>query len=82
LIAGLEISKAFCKMSKNKIRIIISLMALSSIALIAFQIYWLGYIARSNNEVFGANVRESMQEVVRKLEKEQLMTKKEKNYWQ
>jgi two-component system, OmpR family, phosphate regulon sensor histidine kinase PhoR len=60
-------------MSKNKIRIIISLMALSSICLIAFQIYWIGYTARSNNEVFGANVREAMQEVVRKLEKQELI---------
>ncbi len=60
-------------MSKNKIRIIISLMALSTLALIAFQIYWIGYINRSNNEVFGANVREAMQEVVRKLEKQELI---------
>ncbi|MES2794502.1 MAG: HAMP domain-containing sensor histidine kinase [Bacteroidota bacterium] len=60
-------------MSKFKIRIIISLMALSSLALIAFQVYWIGYINRSNNEVFGANVREAMQEVIRKLEKQELI---------
>ncbi len=60
-------------MSKNKIRIIISLMALSTLALISFQIYWIGYINRSNNEVFGANVREAMQEVIRKLEKQELI---------
>jgi two-component system, OmpR family, phosphate regulon sensor histidine kinase PhoR len=60
-------------MSKNKIRIIISLMALASAALIAFQVYWIGYTARSNNEVFGANVREAIQEVVRKLEKQELI---------
>jgi two-component system, OmpR family, phosphate regulon sensor histidine kinase PhoR len=60
-------------MSKNKIWIIISLMSLASLALIAFQIYGIGYSARSNNEVFGANVRESMQEVVRKLEKQELI---------
>jgi two-component system, OmpR family, phosphate regulon sensor histidine kinase PhoR len=60
-------------MSKNKIRIIISLMALSSLALIAFQVYWIGYTARSNNEVFGANVREAMQNVVQKLERQELI---------
>lgn len=60
-------------MSKNKIRIIISLMGLATLALIAFQIYWIGYINRSNNEVFGANVREAMQEVVRNLEKQELI---------
>jgi two-component system, OmpR family, phosphate regulon sensor histidine kinase PhoR len=60
-------------MSKYKIRIIIGLMAVSSLALIAFQVYWIGYTARSNNEVFGANVKEAMQEVVRKLEKQELL---------
>jgi two-component system, OmpR family, phosphate regulon sensor histidine kinase PhoR len=60
-------------MSKNKIRIIISLMALSSLALMAFQMYWIGHISRANNEVFGANVREAMQQVVRKLEKQELI---------
>ena len=60
-------------MSKHKIRIIIGLMAVSSLALIAFQVYWIGYTARSNNEVFGANVKEAMQEVVRKLEKQELL---------
>ena len=48
-------------------------MALSSLALIAFQIYWIGYTARSNNEVFGANVREAMQQVVQKLERQELI---------
>jgi two-component system, OmpR family, phosphate regulon sensor histidine kinase PhoR len=48
-------------------------MSLASLALIAFQVYWIGYTARSNNEVFGANVREAMQQVVRKLEKQELV---------
>lgn len=46
---------------------------MASLALVVFQIYWIGYTARSNNEVFGANVREAMQQVVRKLEKQELV---------
>jgi two-component system, OmpR family, phosphate regulon sensor histidine kinase PhoR len=60
-------------MSKNNIRIIISLLGAASLALIAFQMYWIGYISRANNEVFGANVREAMQQVIRKLEKQELI---------
>ncbi len=48
-------------------------MAVSSLALMAFQMYWIGHISRANNEVFGANVREAMQQVVRKLEKQELI---------
>jgi two-component system, OmpR family, phosphate regulon sensor histidine kinase PhoR len=48
-------------------------MALSSLALIAFQLYLVGYTSRGNREVFDANVRESIQEVVRKLEKQELI---------
>jgi two-component system, OmpR family, phosphate regulon sensor histidine kinase PhoR len=59
-------------MAKNKIKIIITVMSLASLALIAFQVYWIGYTARSNREVFDANVREGLQQVVRRLEKQEL----------
>ena len=60
-------------MTKQKIRWIIILMSLALLGLIAFQAYWLGYMLVSKEENFAAEVRSSLDQVVRKLEKQELL---------
>ena len=59
-------------MTKHKIRYIIALMSFALLGLIAFQMYWLGFTVRSKNEQFGSNVRDAMQQVVRKLSQQEM----------
>lgn len=54
-------------MTKRNIQYIIALMAFALLGLIAFQMYWLGFTVRSKNDQFGSDVRDAMQQVVRKL---------------
>lgn len=58
-------------MTKRKIQYIIALMAFALLGLIAFQMYWLGFTVRSKNDQFGSDVRDAMQQVVRKLGKQE-----------
>mgnify|MGYP000443919215 CR=1 FL=1 len=60
-------------MSKQKIRLIIVFMSVALIGLIAFQAYWLGYMLESKEENFTSEVRSSLDQVVRKLEKQELL---------
>jgi two-component system phosphate regulon sensor histidine kinase PhoR len=60
-------------MSKQKIRLIILFMSVALIGLIAFQAYWLGYMLESKEENFTSEVRSSLDQVVRKLEKQELL---------
>jgi len=60
-------------MSKHKIRLIIGFMSVALIGLIAFQAYWLGYMLESKEENFTSAVRNSLDQVVRKLEKQELL---------
>jgi len=60
-------------MSKQKIRLIIVFMSVALIGLIAFQAYWLGYMLTSKEENFSSEVRSSLDQVVRKLEKQELL---------
>ena len=60
-------------MSKQKIRLIIVFMSLALVGLIAFQAYWLGYMLESKEENFASEVRNSLDQVVRKLEKQELL---------
>ncbi len=60
-------------MSKQKIRLIILFMSVALIGLIAFQAYWLGYMLESKEENFNSEVRSSLDQVVRKLEKQELL---------
>lgn len=60
-------------MSKQKIRLIIVFMSLALIGLITFQAYWLGYMLESKEENFASEVRNSLDQVVRKLEKQELL---------
>jgi two-component system, OmpR family, phosphate regulon sensor histidine kinase PhoR len=59
-------------MTKRKIRYIIALMSFALLGLIAFQMYWLGFTVRSKNDQFGSDVRDAMQQVVRKLSQQEM----------
>ncbi len=59
-------------MTKQKIRYIIALMAFALLGLIAFQVFWLGFTVRSKNDQFGSDVRDAMQQVVRKLSQQEM----------
>ncbi len=59
-------------MTKRKIQYIIALMSFALLGLIAFQMYWLGFTVRSKNEQFGSDVRDAMQQVVRKLSQQEM----------
>ena len=59
-------------MTQRKIRYIIVLMAFALLGLIAFQMYWLGFTVRSKNDQFGSDVRDAMQQVVRKLSQQEM----------
>jgi two-component system, OmpR family, phosphate regulon sensor histidine kinase PhoR len=59
-------------MTKQKIRYIIALMAFALLGLIVFQMYWLGFTVRTKNDQFGSDVRDAMQQVVRKLSQQEM----------
>ena len=59
-------------MTKRKIQYIIALMSFALLGLIAFQMYWLGFTVRSKNDQFGSDVRDAMQQVVRKLSQQEM----------
>ena len=59
-------------MTKRKIQYIIALMAFALLGLIVFQMYWLGFTVRTKNEQFGSDVRDAMQQVVRKLSQQEM----------
>jgi len=60
------------KMTQRKIRYIIALMAFALLGLIVFQMFWLGFTVRTKNDQFGSNVRDAMQQVVRKLSQQEM----------
>jgi len=60
-------------MTKRKIQIIIGLMCLALIGLIGFQWYWIREAIVIRNEQFNNKVAESVQEVVHRLEKQEMM---------
>ena len=59
-------------MTQRKIRYIIALMAFALLGLIVFQMFWLGFTVRTKNDQFGSNVRDAMQQVVRKLSQQEI----------
>lgn len=59
-------------MTKRKIKYIIALMSVALLGLIIFQMYWIGFMVRTKNEQFASDVRDAMQQVVKKLEKQEL----------
>lgn len=60
-------------MSKNKIRLLIALMSFALLGLIGFQAYWLHFMLETKQENFAKDVRNSLEQVVRKLEKQELV---------
>ena len=47
-------------------------MSFALLGLIAFQMFWLGFTVRSKNDQFGSDVRDAMQQVVRKLSQQEM----------
>ena len=60
-------------MTQSKIRWIIGFMTLALLGLIAFQAYWLGFMLETKKEQFSADVEDGLAQVVRKLEKQELV---------
>ncbi len=60
-------------MTKRKIQIIVGLMCIALIGLIGFQWYWIREAIAIRNEQFNHKVAESVQEVVHRLEKQEMM---------
>ncbi|KAA6440257.1 HAMP domain-containing histidine kinase [Dyadobacter flavalbus] len=60
-------------MTRRKIQIIVGLMCLALIGLIAFQWYWIREAIDIRNDQFNQKVSESVQEVVHRLEKQEMM---------
>ncbi|MCE6990594.1 sensor histidine kinase KdpD [Dyadobacter sp. CY323] len=60
-------------MSKRKIQVIVGLMCLALIGLIGFQWYWIREAIAIRNDQFNQKVSESVQEVVHRLEKQEMM---------
>lgn len=60
-------------MSKRKIRLLIALMSFALLGLIGFQAYWLRFMLETKQENFAKDVRNSLEQVVRKLEKQEIL---------
>lgn len=60
-------------MTKRKIQIIVGLMCLALIGLIGFQWYWIREAIAIKNDQFNQKVSESVQQVVHRLEKQEMM---------
>lgn len=60
-------------LTKTKIRLIIALICIAVGGLLAFQWYWINNIFGLQNEQFGLKVTDALQEVVRKLEKQEIL---------
>ncbi len=62
-------------MDKGRIRFLIIASSISIICLIALQLYWIKVSLKSQQEQFDQGVMTAMQEVIKKLEKEEAITK-------
>ena len=60
-------------MTKRKIQIIVGLMCIALMGLIGFQWYWIREAIAIRNDQFNQKVSESVQEVVHRLEKQEMM---------
>ena len=79
---SLTFAKNFCPMSKRKIRLLIALMSFALLGLIGFQAYWLRFMLETKRENFAKDVRNSLEQVVRKLEKQEILVlaERQKNF--
>lgn len=48
-------------------------MSFALLGLVAFQAYWLGFMMETKKEQFSSDVRGALEQVVRKLEKQELI---------
>lgn len=60
-------------MTKQKIRLLITLIGLAGLSLVVFQWHWITSALALRNEQFDLKVSDAMQEVVRKLEKQEII---------
>jgi two-component system, OmpR family, phosphate regulon sensor histidine kinase PhoR len=60
-------------MTKQKIRLLITLMGLAALGLVGFQWHWITSALALRNEQFDLKVSDAMQDVVRKLEKQEII---------
>ncbi|MFN8345653.1 MAG: HAMP domain-containing sensor histidine kinase [Spirosomataceae bacterium] len=60
-------------MTKRKIRLLITLMGMAVLGLVGFQWHWISNALTLRNEQFDLKVSDAMQEVVRKLEKQEII---------
>lgn len=60
-------------MTKRKIQIIVSLMCLALVGLVGLQWYWINEAKTIRNDQFNQKVAESVQEVIHRLEKQEMM---------
>lgn len=60
-------------MTKQKIRLLITLMGLAALGLVGFQWHWITSALALRNEQFNLKVSDAMQDVVRKLEKQEII---------
>ena len=62
-------------MDKQKLTLLIIGSSISILSLIALQLYWINISYDSQQEQFDQNVMSAMQEVIKKIEKEEAITK-------
>jgi two-component system phosphate regulon sensor histidine kinase PhoR len=60
-------------MTKQKIRLLITLMGMAVLGLVGFQWHWITSALALRNEQFNLKVSDAMQDVVRKLEKQEII---------
>ncbi|MFM1912178.1 MAG: hypothetical protein RIR51_16 [Bacteroidota bacterium] len=61
-------------MNKRKLNIIITIMGIALLGLVAFQTYYLGEVMEAKEAQFNFKVEDGIEKVVRKLEKEEMIT--------
>ena len=79
ILIRLEIYLNCNQVSKKTIWIIISLMSIALIGLIGFQLFWINNVVKLSNQRFESDVRESLQNVVTKLERNEMLYLVSKN---
>ena len=60
-------------MTRQKIRLLITLMGMAALGLVGFQWHWVTSALALRNEQFNLKVSDAMQDVVRKLEKQEII---------
>ncbi len=72
-INGRRLHECVKKMSKQRIRWIVALMAVGLLGLVGLQLYWIGSALALQKEQFAYKVTDALQEVVRTLERQEIV---------